>query len=185
MAITIGATPSSIVVRLALIGAYDEPAVNAFAIDGTMDDDDAALIQFLTDYDAVSRAGLPSITINSQRVASGQTLTATSQDALSLVNNMLVLNFKQAHPLNPSLTIEKSVQVRAPSSVVITTNGALVVASVVGDRSSADENLRGLINFLEDHLIYKAIDDSITIGGWTWDSTGSKYIAAPAIIDGN
>lgn len=184
MAITIGATPSSVILRLALLGAYDETATNAIVIDGTMDDDDAALIQFLTDYDAVSRAGLPSITVNSQRVVAGQTLTAQSQDALSLVNNMVVLNFKQAHPLNPALTIEKSVQIRAPQGTVITTKGALVVASVVGDRSSADENLRGIINFLEDHLIYKAIDDSITIGGWTWDETGSKYVAAPAVIDG-
>lgn len=184
MAITIGATPAQEIIRLALLGAYNETATNAIAIDGAMDDSDAALIQFLTDYDAVSRAGIPSATINSQRVVSGQTLTPASQDALSLVNNMLVLNFKQAHPLNPTLTIEKSVQVRAPSSVVITTDGKLVVAATVGDRSSADENLRGIINFLEDHMIYKAIDDSITIGGWTWDSDGSKYVAAPAVIDG-
>ncbi len=183
MAIVIGATPDTQAIRLALLGAYNEPATNVIVVDGAVIDDD--IVQFLTDYDAVSRAGMPGVTVNGQRTVSGQSTTAASQDPLSLVNNMLVLNFKQVHPLNATLTIEKSVQVRAPSSVVITTDGALVVAATVGDRSSADENLRGIINFLEDHLIYKAIDDSITIGGWTWDSTGSKYVAAPSVIDGS
>lgn len=182
MAVTIGASADIVQLRLNQLGAYNETANNAVPLTGTATDAD--IIQALTDWDAVSRVGFPKVTLNAQRVVSGMSAAPASQDALSKVNDMISLNFTQVHPLNPALMVSKSVQVRAPSSVVIGTNGALVVASTVGDRSSADENLRGLISFLEANLIYEDITGAITIGGWTWDAAGSAYISSGAVIDG-
>lgn len=182
MAATIGATADIANIRLNLLGAWDEPATNVISVDGAAVDAD--IEAFLDDYAAVSEAGLPRVTVSAERIVTGLTATPGFQSPLSQVNNMLVLSFSQPHPLNAALTVTKSVQVRAPNAAVIGTDGALVVASVVGDRSSKDENLRGLINFLEDNLVYEAIDGSITAGGWTWNEAKSGYVAAPSVIDG-
>lgn len=182
MAVVIAADPTSNLLRLNQVGAYSEPAVNTI---GLGDVDDTEIEQFLTDWDAVSRAGFPSVNLSSQREVTGMSAAATSNDGLSQVSDFLELVFYQAHPLNAAKTITKSVQLRAPSSVVVNgTNGALIVAGTEGDRSSADESLRGVINYLAAHLIYEDVTGDITIGGWTWDSTRSKFGGSPFIADG-
>lgn len=182
MAAAIGADADIANLRIQWLGAWEESATNVIAIDGAAVDADVE--QFLDDMDAVSAAGMPRVTLSAERLVSGIATTPAFQSPLSQINNMLVLSFSQPHPLNAALTISKSVQVRAPVVTVIGTDGALIVASVVGDRSSADENLRGIITFLEDNLIYEAIDASITVGGWTYNASKSGYVAAPSVIDG-
>lgn len=182
MAASIGATADIANLRIQWLGYKDEPATNVIPIDGAAVDADVE--QFLDDVAAVSEAGMPRVTLSGERIVTGLTATPGFDSPLSQVNNMLVLSFSQTHPLNPALTINKSVQLRAPNAAVIGDGGALVVASVVGDRSSKDENLRGVINFLEANLIYEAVDASITVGGWTYNPSKSGYVAAPSVIDG-
>lgn len=182
MAATIGAAADIANLRIQWLGAWEETATNVIAIDGAAVDADVE--QFLDDMDAVSTAGMPKVTLSAERLVSGVATAPAFQSPLSQVNNMLVLSFSQPHPLNAALTITKSVQLRAPVVTVIGTAGALIVASVVGDRSSADENLRGVVSFLEDNLIYEAIDASIWVGGWTWNAAKSGYVAGNAVIDG-
>lgn len=181
MAATIAAAGDQSFLNINWLGAYGETAKNVIGLGDIVDAD---LEQFIDDMDVVSRAGMPKVSLNDARAITGQAATPVAQSPDSQVNNMLVLVFTQAHPLNAALTISKSVQLRAPTGAVITTNGGLVVASSVGDRSSADENLRGVIDYLEDHLTYEAVDGTITVGGWTWDSAASAYIAGGAVIDG-
>lgn len=182
MAATIGADADVANLRIQWAGYKNESATNVISIDGAAADADVEA--FLDDVAAVSEAGMPRVTLSAERIVTGLTATPGFDSPLSQVNNMLVLSFSQAHPLNAALTISKSVQLRAPNAAVIGEDGALVVASVVGDRSSKDENLRGAINFLEANLIYEAIDGSITVGGWTWNPSKSGYVSAPAVIDG-
>lgn len=182
MAVVIEATASINLLRLNQLGAYSEPAVNTIAL-GDIDDTEAET--FLQDWDAVSRAGFPRVTLTGERAVTGMAATPTSNDALSKVSDFLELVFYQVHPLNADKIITKSVQLRAPSSVVVNgTTGALIVAGTEGDRSSADESLRGVINYLAAHLIYEDVTGDITIGGWTWDSTRSKFGGSPFIADG-
>lgn len=182
MAATIGASADIQNIRIQWLGYKNETATNVISVDGAADDTETEV--FLDDVAAVSEAGMPSVTLSAQRLVTGLTATPGFDSPLSQVNNMLVLSFSQAHPLNAALTISKSVQLRAPNAAVIGTDGALVIASVVGDRSSKDENLRGVINYLESNLIYEAIDGSITVGGWTFNPSKSGYVAAPSVIDG-
>lgn len=181
MASTIAAAGANTLLNINWLGAYGETAKNVIGL-GTIVDAD--IQQFIDDMDAVSRAGMPKVTLALQRAITGQATTPVAESPDSKVNDMLVLVFTQPHPLNSALTITKSVQLRAPTGAVIGTNGALVVASAVGDRSSADESLRGVIDYLEDHLTYEAVDGSLTIGGWTWDSGASAYVSGPSVIDG-
>lgn len=182
MAATIGATADIENIRIQWLGYKNEPATNVISVDGAVSDADTEA--FLDDVAAVSEAGMPRVTVSAERIVTGLTATPGFDSPLSQVNNMLVLAFSQVHPLNAALTINKTVQLRAPNAAVIGDEGALVVASVVGDRSSKDENLRGVINFLAANLIYEAIDGSITAGGWTWNAAKSGYVAAPSVIDG-
>lgn len=182
MAATIGAAADTQDIRIGWLGAWNEDATNVVTVDGAAADADVE--QFLDDVDAVSLAGMPNVNLSARRNVTGLSSTPAFQTPSSQVNNMLILSFSQAHPLNAALTITKSFQLRAPNSAVIGTDGALVIASVVGDRSSFDENLRGVIDFLEDNLSYEAIDGSITNGGWTFNVAKSAYVASPAVIDG-
>lgn len=182
MAAAIGADADIADIRIGWLGAFNEPANNVIAVDGAATDAD--LEQFLDDVDAVSNAGMPSVSVAARRLVTGVSTTPAFASALAKVNDMFVLTFSQPHPLNAAKTITKTVQIRAPRTEVIGTNGVPVVASVVGDRSSPDESLRGIINFLEDNLVYVAVDDTVTVGGWTWDASRSAYVSAPAVIDG-
>ncbi len=182
MAASIDITPDLNILRIQWLGYKNEPATNVVTLGSGVADAD--IETYMDDVAAVSEAGIPRATLSGERFITGLTPTPGFDSPLSQVNNMLVLSFSQPHPLNAALTITKSVQLRAPNAAVIGDDGALIVASVVGDRSSKDENLRGVVNFLQDNLVYEAIDGSLTTGGWTFNEAKSAYVSAPSVIDG-
>lgn len=182
MAAAIGATADTADLRIQYLGAWNEEATTVTTLDGAAVDADVE--QYLNDLDAVSTAGTPVVSLSARRQVTGMAATPVSQTFASSIANVLVLTFSQPHPLNAAKVINKSVQVRSPIAGVIGTDGALIIASVVGDRSSPDENLRGMINFLEDNLVYEAIDSSITVGGWTFNLAKSAFVTAASVIDG-
>ncbi len=182
MAAAISADADTADLRILWLGAWSEEATTVTTIDGAALDAD--IEQYLDDVDAVSTAGTPTVSLSGRRQVTGMAAAPGGQTFAYSIANILVLTFSQVHPLNASKTINKSVQLRSPIAGVIGTDGALIIASVVGDRSSPDENLRGLITFLEDNLVYEAIDASLTVGGWTFNLSKSAFITAASVIDG-
>lgn len=181
MAATIGTDPDLATLRIGWLGGLNETAQRNIQIDGAAADAD--IEQFFDDLDGYSTAVMSSSSVSAIRLITGLEDTIGVPAEQAMVNNNLSMLFFRGHPDNAGYEITKTVLLPAPKVAARTSSGVPIVASVVGDRSSADENLRGIVDFLEDNLVYvNPVTGVVTAGGWTFDPARSAYIAAPAIL---
>lgn len=181
MPATIGATPDYATLRIVWTGGLNETTTKNIPVDGAVADADLEL--FFDDLDGASQAIMTGSVAGFNRQVTGLNDTISVPAEQALVNNNLVLTFFRGHPDNALYEITRSIQIPAPAVAARDSVGKPIVATVVGDRSSADENLRGIVDFLEDNLIYQnPVTNVVTVGGWTFDLNRSGYIAKPAIL---
>lgn len=181
MPATIGADPDVSTLRIVWQGGFNETATRNIEIDGAAADADVE--QFFDDLDGLSTAYMRSASLSAVRLVTGLVDSISVPAEQAMVNNNLSLLFYREHPLNASIELTRTILLPAPGVAARTSSGAPIVATVVGDRSSADESLRGIIDFLEANMNWTdPVSKTAYAGDWHYDPARSGYLAAPAIL---
>jgi hypothetical protein len=175
MAATIGATPTSIELRLVYLDEAGEPAPVTIPLGATSADADIETL--IEDLAPLTNAFLSAKLVKSYDVTE---ITNTGKPAVavqSLVAAILAVEFQRANPLNANKTIRK--QVILPAYINAIRNDG--VTPHVPVTSNAD--LNAVVAYLEDHLDYVDVAGDHYEGGWTYNPS-SKFGTRPTVTDG-
>lgn len=136
-------------------------------------------------FEALTDAALVNATASIVVAVSGASQTKGT-DKFSMVVLSLVLGFERAHPLNAAKTITTAFLIPAPADAIIDDNGRPVYTrgETFTNASGPAEILGSLIDWLEDNMVYEAIDGSVTVGGWTFVDGRSGLISSASVLEG-
>lgn len=170
MAVTIGATPDTAIIRLQYEDVHGEQVIKSFEIDGAAADVDIETA--MTALNAIANPGVLKAALVPSRLMTGWSVaSAASQNSVAMI---MALTFQKTDPVNANKTVYKSFIV--PGWL----DGLKDVDSKPVTNSA---NLNALISFLEDNLNYVGADGTNYPGGWTYNRSRSGFGATSREID--
>lgn len=146
----------------------------------------------LRHFDNLTQAKADDPTASIDAGLTGFKTTAGSGTVESRIANFITLTFSKAHPLNANKTVYAYFTILAPATAIVNeTTKALIIDTETGEigtttttaATNLPEQLGALVNWLEDALIYTAVNDTDYVGGWDFQPTLTTIGTLPKVVD--
>lgn len=182
---TIGAAPTTSVIRRSFYDVFNEHVVKSTTIDGTMTNPDMELL--LECEEGLSNLKYSGTSVTNISDVTG--LRASAIDALERnVSNRAFLTFSKNSPLDATKTVYRTFTIPGFKDALQNPDGSIITPAdpgvTVQGSWTAAMFLFVLVDLLENNLDYEAADGNHYPGGWTYQPSKSGTGTTTNEIDG-